>query len=64
MTVTKAGDATYTETSTTLAGTASARALTVESVTAEDKTYDGTADVQVTGAMLATPVTGTTWRWT
>lgn len=58
VTVTKAGDATYTETSTTLAGTASARALTVESVTAEDKTYDGSASVQVTAAVLATPVTG------
>lgn len=58
VTVTKAGDATYTETSTTLTGTASARTLTVESVTAEDKTYDGAADVQVTDAVLATPVTG------
>lgn len=58
VTVTKAGDATYTETSTTLAGTASARALTVESVTAEDKTYDGSASVQVIAAVLATPVTG------
>lgn len=58
VTVTKAGDATYTETSTTLTGTASARTLTVESVAAEDKTYDGTADVQVTDAVLATPVTG------
>ena len=56
--VTKAGDATYTETSTTLTGTASARTLTVESVTAEDKTYDGSASVQVTAAVLATPVTG------
>lgn len=58
VTVTKAGDATYTETSTTLAGTASARTLTVESVTAEDKTYDGSASVQVTAAVLATPVAG------
>lgn len=58
VTVTKAGDATYTETSTTLTGTASARTLTVESVTLADKTYDGTAAVQVTDAVLATPVAG------
>lgn len=52
VTVTKASDGQYAPATATADTTAQAKALTVTAATAQDKPYDGTADVVVTGVTL------------
>lgn len=58
VTVTKAGDNTYNETSTQMTITARPKTLTVEKVSVDDKDYDGTADVQISNVWFSGTVEG------